>query len=173
MLQQQENAAQQTQVPTICVETPANAPTIACKRSYRRLGRKDEAQILRGLKAFKPLYIIANELGVDRHTLYNYLRNNMDESYKNVRESMLDVAESKLLKNVVDGNQNAIEFMLDRLGKNRGYGIKEITDRNDVPIINIGKIEIANKTDANAKEVIDAEIVNNPSPVEETKDEQQ
>lgn len=153
--------------PTICVETPScditrtNAPTIASKRSYRHLGKKDEPHILKGLKAFKPLYIIANELGVDRHTLYHYLRDNMDISYKNMRESMIDVAESKLLKNVVDGNQNAIEFLLDRLGKNRGYGIKEIADRNDVPIINIGKIEMK-QDDGNSQvkeQTIEAEII--------------
>ena len=161
MAEGQEKSGGSVGAPLICVETPANAPTIASKRSYKHLGKKDEPHILKGLKAFKPLYIIANELGVDRHTLYKYLRDNMDISYKNMRESMLDVAESKLLKNVIDGNQNAIEFMLDRLGKNRGYGIKEITDRNDVPIINIGKIEVKNQ-DGNpeaSKEAIDAEVI--------------
>lgn len=123
------------------------------------MGRKDEAHILKGIMALKPIYLIAEELGVNRHTLYNYIRNNMDQSFRDKREKMLDIAEAKLMKNVMDGNQNAIEFTLDRLGKNRGYGIKEIGDRNDVPIINIGKIEIKKPEDAPAPEVVDAEVV--------------
>lgn len=114
---------------------------------YNRLGKKDEPFILKGIRAFRPLYLIAQDLGVCRQTLYKYIRDKMDISWRDMRESMIDVAEGKLLKNIIDGNQGAIEFFLDRQAKNRGYGIKEITDRNDVPIINIGRIEIA-KTDA-------------------------
>lgn len=169
-----ETEPREVAIPVPSTETAITSPTIASKRSYRHLGKKDEPHILKGLKAFKPLYMIAAELKVDRHTLYTYLRDKMDISYKNVRESMLDIAESKLLKNVIDGNQNAIEFMLDRLGKNRGYGVKEVTDRNDVPIINIGKIEIKKPEDAPAPEVVDAEVVETATEQtkENTKDEE-
>lgn len=79
---------------------------------------------------------------MSRGTLYKYVREVMNLEYKDMREAMLDVAESRLLKNVLDGNQNAIEFLLDRQGKSRGYGEKQQLDRQDVPTINIGRIEI-------------------------------
>ena len=112
------------------------------KRSWKRIEKKDEKIILKGLREFRPLCLIAKDIGVSRNTLYKYLREEMNVDYKDAREAMLDVAESRLLKNVLDGNQNAIEFLLDRQGKSRGYGEKQQLDRQDVPTINIGRIEI-------------------------------
>lgn len=112
------------------------------KRPWKRIEKKDEKIILKGLREFRPLYLIAKDLGVCRNTLYKYLREEMNTEYKDAREAMIDIAESKLLKNVIDGNQNAIEFLLDRQGKSRGYGEKQQLDRQDVPTINIGRIEI-------------------------------
>ena len=112
------------------------------KRSWKRIEKKDEKIILKGLREFRPLYMIARDIGVSRNTLYKYLREELNVDYKDAREAMLDVAESRLLKNVLDGNQNAIEFLLDRQGKSRGYGEKQQLDRQDVPTINIGRIEI-------------------------------
>lgn len=112
------------------------------KRSWKRIEKKDEKIILKGMKEFRPLYLIARDIGVSRGTLYKYVREVMNLEYKDMREAMLDVAESRLLKNVLDGNQNAIEFLLDRQGKSRGYGEKQQLDRQDVPTINIGRIEI-------------------------------
>ena len=112
------------------------------KRSWKRIEKKDEKIILKGMKEFRPLYLIARDIGVSRGNLYKYVREVMNLEYKDMREAMLDVAESRLLKNVIDGNQNAIEFLLDRQGKSRGYGEKQQLDRQDVPTINIGRIEI-------------------------------
>ena len=122
------------------------------KRSWKRIEKKDEKMILKGLREFKPLYLIAQDIGVGRATLYTYLRAEMNISYKDMRESMLDIAESRLLKNILDGNQNAIQFFLDRQGKGRGYGEKQQLDRQDVPTINIGKIEV-NGTESPLKTV--------------------
>ena len=127
------------------------------KRPYGRIEKKDERKIIEGIRAFKPLYIIAKELGVNRHTLYRYLREKMDVCYRDMRESMIDVAENRLFRNIIDGNQNAIQYFLDKQGKSRGYGEQKQNDRNDIPIINIGKIEVSN---GDAKpEPIDAEAV--------------
>lgn len=112
------------------------------KRSWKRIEKRDEKLILKGMREFRPLYLIAKDLGVSRGNLYNYIREVMNLDYKDMRESMLDIAESKLMKNIIDGNQNAIEFFLDRQGKGRGYGEKQQMDRQDVPTINIGRIEI-------------------------------
>ena len=129
------------------------------KRSWKRIEKKDEKMILKGLREFKPLYLIAQDIGVCRATLYTYLREEMNISYKDMRESMLDIAESRLLKNILDGNQNAIQFFLDRQGKGRGYGEKQQLDRQDVPTINIGKIDV-NGTESplrTVKEVVEVQ----------------
>lgn len=129
------------------------------KRSWKRIEKKDEKMILKGLREFKPLYLIAQDIGVCRATLYTYLREEMNISYRDMRESMLDIAESRLLKNILDGNQNAIQFFLDRQGKGRGYGEKQQLDRQDVPTINIGKIEV-NGTESplrTVKEVVEVQ----------------
>ena len=123
------------------------------KRSWRKIEPKDERIILKGMKEFRPLYLIARDLGVSRGNLYTYVREKMNLDYKDVKESMLDIAEAKLMQNIADGNQNAIQFFLDRQGKSRGYGEKQQMDRQDVPTINIGTIQI-NKTDEK-KEIVE------------------
>lgn len=131
--------------------------TAVQKRSWKRIEKKDEKTILKGLRTFRPLYLIAQDIGVCRRTLYTYLREKMDVDYKDMRESMLDVAEAKLMQNIAEGNQNAIQFLLDRQGKNRGYGEKPQLDRMDVPTINIGtiKIEKPEKEQTEIKETVE------------------
>jgi hypothetical protein len=156
-------------IPTL--PTPKREAFLRSNATHRSLGRKDESYILKRMKQFAPLYIIAQELGVCRQTLYSYLRDKMNLSYKDMRESMIDVAEGKLFKNIIDGNQSAIEYFLDRQAKHRGYGVKEVRDREDVPVINIGKIEIAPPTDAQPQPVtVEAETVAEVS-IEERKDD--
>lgn len=133
------------------VEPVQTAPSQ--KRSWRKIEPKDERIILKGMKEFRPLYLIAKDLGVSRGNLYTYVREKMNLDYKDVKESMLDIAEAKLMQNIADGNQNAIQFFLDRQGKSRGYGEKQQMDRQDVPTINIGTIQI-NKTDEK-KEIVE------------------
>lgn len=135
----------------ISVSVPAVDPmTVAPsqqKRSWKRIEKRDEKLILKGMREFRPLYLIAKDLGVSRGNLYTYVREVMNLDYKDMRESMLDIAEGKLMKNIIDGNQNAIEFFLDRQGKGRGYGEKQQMDRQDVPTINIGTIKIEPKNE--------------------------
>jgi len=138
-----------TEPAQISVSVPAVDPMAVApsqqKRSWKRIEKRDEKLILKGMREFRPLYLIAKDLGVSRGNLYTYIREVMNLDYKDMRESMLDVAEAKLMKNIVDGNQNAIQFFLDRQGKGRGYGEKQQMDRQDVPTINIGTIQITEK----------------------------
>lgn len=46
------------------------------------------------------------------------------------RNRLIDLAEEKLESNVKKGDQRAIEFVLDRVGKHRGYG-KELTIKDE------------------------------------------
>jgi len=130
------------------------------RKPYGHLDKKDEAAIIKGIREFKPLYVIARELGVCRYTLHKYLKEKMEISYRDMRESMLDVAENRLFKNILDGNQNAIQFFLDRQGRHRGYGERQQASASEVPIINIGRIEIQKPTDDRQGKVIEAEVVN-------------
>lgn len=126
--------------------------TGADRKKHVFLEKRHEKLIIKRLKALVPLYKIANELDVTRQTLYNYIRAHMDEVYRDIRESMVDIAERSLMKNVKDGNQNAIEFLLNNQGRERGYGEQHQKDRMDVPIINFGRIEI-NKAPDNSIQI--------------------
>ena len=55
---------------------------------------------------------------------------------------MLDIAEAKLLQNINSGNENSIEYFLDRQGKDRGYGNQVSIPQSAVPVINIGRIDV-------------------------------
>lgn len=109
---------------------------------YRKLTEADNEFIEKEIRAFRPMYIIAKELGCDRRTLSTYVKKNMPDVIKDMREAMLDVAEAKLLQNINSGNENAIEYFLDKQGRDRGYGEKLAIPQNAVPVINIGRIDV-------------------------------
>lgn len=109
---------------------------------YRKLTEADDEFIEKEIRAFRPMYIIAKELGCDRRTLSTYIKKNMPDVIKDMREAMLDVAEAKLLQNINSGNENAIEYFLDKQGRDRGYGEKLTVLPNAVPVINIGRIDV-------------------------------
>ena len=110
------------------------------RKPYGHLDKKDEAAIIKGIR--------------------EYLKEKMEISYRDMRESMLDVAENRLFKNILDGNQNAIQFFLDRQGRHRGYGERQQVSTSEVPIINIGRIEIQKPMDDRQGKAIEAEVVN-------------
>ena len=109
---------------------------------YRKLTEADDEFIEKEIRAFRPLYIIAKELGCDRRTLSTYIKKNMPDVIKDMREAMVDVAEAKLLQNINSGNENSIEYFLDRQGKDRGYGNQVAIPQSAVPVINIGRIDV-------------------------------
>jgi len=64
---------------------------------------------------------------IDRKTYYNWYNN--DEEFRQkvdeVRESLIDFTESKLMELIQEGNVVAILFFLKTIGKNRGYVEKQ------------------------------------------------
>lgn len=61
-------------------------------------------------------------MGITRQTYYRWLE---DEDFKteveNVRESIIDMAETKLLSHINDGDVTSLIFFLKTKGKKRGY----------------------------------------------------
>lgn len=109
---------------------------------YRKLDENDDAFIEKEVRAFRPLYVIARSLGCDRRTLSSYIKKRFPDLIQEMRESMLDIAEAKLLQNINSGNENSIEYFLDRQGKDRGYGNQVSIPQSAVPVINIGRIDV-------------------------------
>lgn len=65
----------------------------------------------------------ARELQVSRSTLYRRINASaaLRDLLADAREELVDIAESALRKQVIEGNTTAIIFALKTLGKQRGY----------------------------------------------------
>ena len=62
-------------------------------------------------------------LGIDRKTFYNRRKasEELNDRLSSVEESLIDFAESKLMKAITDDNLTATIFYLKTKGRNRGY----------------------------------------------------
>lgn len=65
----------------------------------------------------------AREMGVARSTLYRHINDSptLQQALDDAREELVDIAESSLRKQILEGNTTAIIFTLKTLGKDRGY----------------------------------------------------
>ena len=68
--------------------------------------------------------LACEQVSTGRTVHYKWLKNNpkYKEGVQEIRNALVDLAESKLYINVKKGNQKAIEYLLDSQGKERGYG---------------------------------------------------
>jgi len=79
---------------------------------------------------------VAKRLKCDWHTAKKHIvKFKMDAMMVAEKESLLDLAESKLISNIQDGDNTAIIFFLKTQGKERGY-----IERNEM----IAKLETDN-----------------------------
>ena len=80
-------------------------------------------QFLAELENNPNVAIACKRVGLSRQTVYRWqktdisFKKDMDEAMTLGTESILDLAESKLVANVANGNQRAIETVLDYYGK--------------------------------------------------------
>lgn len=60
---------------------------------------------------------------MSRSTYHEWLKNDEDfaQECKNIEESLIDFAESQLMKNIKDGKEVSLIFFLKCKGKKRGY----------------------------------------------------
>lgn len=84
--------------------------------------------------------------GISRATYYVWRENDKEfaQATDDIYEGLIDLAESKLLENIISGKTNEILFYLKTKGKYRGYVERqEITGADGMP--NKIEIEIVNK----------------------------
>lgn len=72
----------------------------------------------------------AQKLNVERRTLYKWVEETpeLQQAIEDIRESMIDMSEGALFKQIQEGNPAAIFFHLKTQGKRRGYIEKSETD---------------------------------------------
>lgn len=111
----------------------------------------------------------AIKLGVSRVTVQNYINDDavIAACLKNIRESNLDLAETKLLTNLRDGNMTAIIFYLKTQGKERGYiEGREVTGPHGLPIqtmaatIDVSKLSTAALREMQLATIVEPEETN-------------
>lgn len=63
------------------------------------------------------------QANLSRETFYKYYRNDCKfrQEVDNIKESLIDFAETALLKNIKEGDNTAIIFYLKTQGRHRGY----------------------------------------------------
>jgi len=93
----------------------------------------DPKPIIEALKATRGmLTLAADKLGVSRRTLFAYRERwpEIDQEVEEWRERRVDTAEIALDKAVMNGELQAIFFVLNCLGRSRGYGnkVEQTTD---------------------------------------------
>lgn len=102
--------------------------------------RPDNKTIIAALKATAGMVTYAaKKLDCDYTTLYGWIRRSsqLQKALQAIKESHIDLAETKLLQNVKDGDPGSIFFMLKCLGKNRGYIEKQQIEHSGDMTINV------------------------------------
>lgn len=72
----------------------------------------------------------AQKLKVERATLYNWIKAEpeLQTALESIKESMIDMTEGALFRQIQEGNTTAMLFYLKTQGKKRGYIEKSETD---------------------------------------------
>ena len=102
--------------------------------------RPDNSKIIEALNATAGMVTYtAKALKCDYSTLYGWIRKSpqLQKALKAIKESHIDLAETKLLQNVKDGDPSSIFFLLKCLGKHRGYIEKQQIEHSGDMTINV------------------------------------
>lgn len=94
-------------------------------------------------------------ININRATYYDWYNNDNDfkQSIDNLKEGLIDYAESQLMRNISNGDNSSIMFFLKCQGKSRGYVEKVQTElstsKSDPVVINyvMPSVNNSNKQD--------------------------
>ena len=106
--------------------------------------RYQAAQVIEALKRARGIKAIAAKiLGCSRQTVDNYIERyaTVRAAYEEQRETLVDVAEGKLIAKLDEDEWAAIKFILMTLGKSRGY-----TERQEITGAEGGPLETKDVT---------------------------
>lgn len=80
--------------------------------------------IAAGLRAHLPLHVIGAKVNCERHALSKHIKEHPDlkQLVIDMREDFIDQAEYQLDRMMQSGNPAAVMFVLERLGRERGWG---------------------------------------------------
>lgn len=83
---------------------------------------KQVCEALRGTRGIKS--VAAERLGCSWDTVHSYINRypTVARVFREEREAIVDTAEAKLLQKLREDADWAIKYVLDRLGRDRGYG---------------------------------------------------
>ena len=102
------------------------------------MSRKSKKAIIEAIKDSGGIMsTIARRLGVTWHTADSWVKqyDETKQALQDERETILDLAESTLFRNIKDGNSQDAKWLLSTMGKNRGYNERqEITGVDGGPI---------------------------------------
>ncbi len=144
-------------------KTPNHSPNVpltalgqpfAIYRHPSEFTEQEDAVIINGLLAQLPIYMIADKLKCSRNLLQTHIRESklLSQVMDDRKESFIDNIEWQAKRLIDSGNPAMIMFALEHLGKERGWGPKEVADEDfeDTRIV-IGEIPDAEVAAADAK----------------------
>jgi len=116
-------------------------------------------QMIDAIRASKGIKsVAARRLGCVRQTVDRYIREyaTVAAAYEEERESIIDLAEGKMLQAVNDGEWPAIKFVLVTLGKERGYVERQ---QHEVGGKDGNAIEVTHDVNGDIKQAILSRII--------------
>jgi hypothetical protein len=125
--------------------------------SGRLSTKQKKAKILQVLSSSFGLSVDAacKSLPISRNTFYDWLKNDpkFKEAYDDMTESILDLAEASLVKQIQEKNTTATIFYLKTKGKKRGY-----IEQENVLQVNTTLSEMETKTDEELEAILNREV---------------
>lgn len=106
--------------------------------------RRLEQRIIEEFQKFPNPSFVCEKVGISRHTFYRWrdldkkFNERIEEALSVGNDSLCDLAESKLLTNVNNGNQRSIEYLLSH--RSERYKPKKPTIEDKVKLIPVREI---------------------------------
>lgn len=89
--------------------------------------KRTKSEVVESIEGtFGVVSVASKRLGVNRNTFYNYIeRYKLSDMLREERDKLVDMAEAKIAKLVSDGDFRAVQMVLERMGRDRGWGAQQ------------------------------------------------